>query len=137
MIFGHFWNCKKWIFVKIFFHEIDLFDFTSFLAWTFLIFWPTATVMSYNILLLIFTHFKNTIFADLIPMLEGNYLKFLVAKTESHQFLAMPNLMPGPLMLRHRPHPHHLHQTKAQINLWKQTLIIMMYHEEVVEEMIL
>ena len=26
MIFGHFWNCKKWIF----FREIELFDFTSF-----------------------------------------------------------------------------------------------------------
>ena len=33
MIFGHFWNGQK-----NFFREIDLFDFTSFLAWTFLIF---------------------------------------------------------------------------------------------------
>ena len=30
LIFGHFWNCKKWNLVKIKFREIDLFDFTSF-----------------------------------------------------------------------------------------------------------
>ena len=30
LIFGHFWNCKKWILVKIKFREIDLFDITSF-----------------------------------------------------------------------------------------------------------
>ena len=41
LIFGHFRNCTKWIFVKFFFREIDLFDFTSFFAWTFLIFCPT------------------------------------------------------------------------------------------------
>ena len=35
-IFVHFWNCKKWNLIKIKFREIDLFDFTSFLAWTFL-----------------------------------------------------------------------------------------------------
>ena len=32
LIFGQFWNCKKWNLVKKFFREIDLFDFTSFLA---------------------------------------------------------------------------------------------------------
>ena len=36
MIFGHFWNRKKWIFGQNFFREIDLFDFTSFFVWTFL-----------------------------------------------------------------------------------------------------
>ena len=30
LIFGHFWNCKKWNLVKIKFLEIDLFDFTIF-----------------------------------------------------------------------------------------------------------
>ena len=30
LIFGHFWNCKKWILVKIKVREIELFDFTSF-----------------------------------------------------------------------------------------------------------
>ena len=32
LIFGHFWNCEKWNLVEIFFREIDLFDFTSFLG---------------------------------------------------------------------------------------------------------
>ena len=32
IILGHFWNCKKWNLVKKIFDEIDLFDFTSFLA---------------------------------------------------------------------------------------------------------
>ena len=36
LIFGHFWNCKKWNLVKKNIREIDLFDFMSFLAWTFL-----------------------------------------------------------------------------------------------------
>ena len=36
LIFGHFWNCKKWNSAKKKNHEIDLFDFTCFLAWTFL-----------------------------------------------------------------------------------------------------
>ena len=35
LIFGHFWNCKKWNFVKTFFREIDLFDFTSFFGMDF------------------------------------------------------------------------------------------------------
>ena len=35
LIFVHFRNCKKWNLVKKIFREIDLFDFTSFLAWTF------------------------------------------------------------------------------------------------------
>ena len=30
LIFGHFWNCKKWNLVKNIFYENDLFDFTSF-----------------------------------------------------------------------------------------------------------
>ena len=34
LIFGHFLNCKKWNLVKKKFREVDLFDFTSFLAWT-------------------------------------------------------------------------------------------------------
>ena len=34
--FSHFWNCKKWNLVKKIIVEIDLFDFMSFLAWTFL-----------------------------------------------------------------------------------------------------
>ena len=34
LIFGHFWNCKKWNLVKNI-REIELFDFTSFLGWTF------------------------------------------------------------------------------------------------------
>ena len=29
LIFGHFWNCKKWNLAKKSFHEIDLFVFTS------------------------------------------------------------------------------------------------------------
>ena len=29
---------QNWIFVKKFFREIDLFDITTFLAWTFLLF---------------------------------------------------------------------------------------------------
>ena len=33
LIFGYFLNCKKWNLVKKNIHEIDLFDFTSFLAW--------------------------------------------------------------------------------------------------------
>ena len=38
LIFGHFLNCKIMEFgqKKIFFCKIDLFDFTSFVAWTFL-----------------------------------------------------------------------------------------------------
>ena len=36
LIFGHFWICKKWNLVKKIIREIDWFDFTSFLAWTFL-----------------------------------------------------------------------------------------------------
>ena len=37
LIFGHFWNCNKWILLKkIFFRKNDLFDLTSFLVWTFL-----------------------------------------------------------------------------------------------------
>ena len=33
LIFGHFWNCKNWIMAKKnFFHEIDLFYFTSFIG---------------------------------------------------------------------------------------------------------
>ena len=32
LIFGHFWICKKWNFVKKYFHEIDLFDFTTFVG---------------------------------------------------------------------------------------------------------
>ena len=36
MIFGHFWKCKKCMLVKKIIREIDLFDFTSFFAWTFL-----------------------------------------------------------------------------------------------------
>ena len=41
-IFGHFWNCKKWILVKKF-REIDLFDFPRFF-WPglFSTFWPTV-----------------------------------------------------------------------------------------------
>ena len=35
-IFGHFWNGKKWNLTKKIICEIDLFDFASFLAWTFL-----------------------------------------------------------------------------------------------------
>ena len=30
LIFGYFWNCKRWNLVKRFFGEIDLFDFMSF-----------------------------------------------------------------------------------------------------------
>ena len=35
LIFGHFWNGKKIEFVQTKSREIDLVDFTSFLAWTF------------------------------------------------------------------------------------------------------
>ena len=36
LIFGHFWNCKKWNLVQKIIREIVLFHFTSFLAWPFL-----------------------------------------------------------------------------------------------------
>ena len=36
MIFGHFWNCKKWILVQKFFREIDLFDFRNYFGLDFL-----------------------------------------------------------------------------------------------------
>ena len=35
LVFGRFWNCKKWNWVKKIIREIDLFDFASFLVWTF------------------------------------------------------------------------------------------------------
>ena len=42
LIFGHILNCKKMEFgPKKFFREIDLFDFMSFFAMDFLIFWYT------------------------------------------------------------------------------------------------
>ena len=47
LILGQFWNCKKWILFKIFFREIDLFDFTSFFGLDFFKFsgllWKKAT----------------------------------------------------------------------------------------------
>ena len=35
LIFGHVWNCKKWNLVKKIIRDINLFDFTSILAWPF------------------------------------------------------------------------------------------------------
>ena len=49
LIFCHFWNCKNWNLVKKITREIDLlFDFTSFLAWTFLNF-PARCVIFWNL----------------------------------------------------------------------------------------
>ena len=42
LIFGHFWNGKKWNLAQKFFREIDLFDFMSFFDCTLLSFWPTV-----------------------------------------------------------------------------------------------
>ena len=36
LIFGHFWNCKKWNLANKIFREIDLFDFKSFFGLYFL-----------------------------------------------------------------------------------------------------
>ena len=49
-IFGRFCNCKKWNLVKKN-REIDLFDFTSFLAWTFLNF-PAHCVLIFYLSIL-------------------------------------------------------------------------------------
>ena len=48
LIFGHFWNCKKWILVKKFFREIDLFYFTSFFGLDFYV--ARIPIIVFNVL---------------------------------------------------------------------------------------
>ena len=48
LIFGHFWDCKKWKFGQTFFREIDLYDFMSFFSLDFFKFsGPLCTVCCY------------------------------------------------------------------------------------------
>ena len=45
LIFGHVWNCKECNLVIKFIRESDLFDFTSFLDWTFLNFLAHCAIL--------------------------------------------------------------------------------------------
>ena len=48
LIFGHFWNCKKWNLVKKKFCEIDLFDFMSFFGLDFFKFSGPLWIYNYT-----------------------------------------------------------------------------------------
>ena len=82
LIFGHFWNYKKWNLVKNYFHEIDLFDFTSFFAIDFFNILAYCVCLSGNFLLLFFQwngpkgapaewrkNLKNIIYCNIFPFL--------------------------------------------------------------------
>ena len=114
LIFSHFWNCKKWNLVEKIIRGIDLFDFTSFLAWILLNFLAHCARVGDNKLLAAWctvsahskTYINSTFFSGgrvWINFLKGSDSAYISGAKRSNVFFFIQSWVPKEIILAMSP----------------------------------